>query len=162
MARININNIEKVEGKYHLMFVEGKNMVEATKSDLRYVWFSLLFFASLILLFIVISGLNLFYIAFLVVFLLFFLISYVFLKLQKRAGIKQCIYAVQNSKSTDIIAKQASNTVAGKLIVRSVSGNIDKYAERESFDSFRQRRDKKKKQKHLTGIITQFEKEEKK
>ena len=61
MAKLNINNIENVEGKYHLMFFEGKNMIENAKNDLRYAYISLLLFSLLIVLFIIVSGFNLYF-----------------------------------------------------------------------------------------------------
>lgn len=159
MAKLNINNIENVEGKYHLMFFEGKNMVESAKNDLRYTWFSLLFFVSLLLVFVIVSGFNLFYIGFLLAFLVFFVVFYVYSKKEKRRGVKQCVYAVQNSKTTDIIAKQVDHRGAGKAIVKSMSNTIDKYDAREKYPSFLQKYKRHKKHKHLVGIITSFEKE---
>ena len=159
MARLNINNIENVEGKYHLMFYEGKNIVEEAKNDIRYAWFSLLFVACLILLFIIVSGFNLYYVGFAVVFLVIFLIAYVFLKREKRKGVKQCIYAVKNSKTTDIVAKQIDNRKAGKVIIRSMSSTIDKYDTKEKFPKFTQKLKRIRKHHHIVGIINQFEEE---
>lgn len=159
MARININNIEKVEGKYHLMFFEGKNMIENAKNDLRYTWFSLLFFVSLLLIFVVVSGVNLFYIGFLGAFLIFFIAFYVYSKRVKSRGTKQCIYAVQNSKTTDIVAKQVDNRGASRAIVKSMSSTIDKYDAKEKYPSFLQKYKRRRKHKHIVGIITQFEEE---
>lgn len=159
MARIDINNIENVEGKYHLMFYEGKNIVEETKNDIRYAWFSLLFVACLILLFILVSGFNLYYIGFAVVFAIIFLISYIFLKREKRKGIRQCIYAVTNSKTTDIVAKQVDNRKAGKVIINSMSSTIDKYDAKEKFPKFTQKLKRIRKHHHIVGIINQFEEE---
>ncbi len=159
MAKLNIDNIENVEGKYHLMFFEGKNAVESAKNDLRFTWFSLLFFVSLFLVFVIVSGFNLFYVGFLVVFLVFFLVFYIYSKRIKRKATKQCIYAVQNSKTSDIIAKQVDNRGAGKAIVKSMSSTIDKYDAREKYPSFLQQYKRRKKHKHLVGIITEFEKE---
>ncbi len=159
MAKLNINNIENVEGKYHLMFFEGKNKVENAKNDLRYTWFSLLFFVSLLLIFVIVSGFNLFYVGFLGVFLVFFLAFYIFSKREKRKGIKQCIYAVQNSKTSDIVAKQVDNRIASKAIVKSISSTIDKYDAKEKYPSFLQKYKRSRKHKHIVGIITEFEKE---
>lgn len=159
MARLNINNIENVEGKYHLMFYEGKNIVEEAKNDIRYAWFSLLFVACLILLFIIVSGFNLYYVGFAVVFLVIFLIAYVFLKREKRKGVKQCIYAVKNSKTTDIVAKQIDNRKAGKVIIHSMSSTIDKYDTKEKFPKFTQKLKRIRKHHHIVGIINQFEEE---
>lgn len=162
MARLNIKNIENVEGKYHLMFFEGKNIVESAKNDIRFAWLSLLGFATLILLFIVISGFNLFYIGFIIVFLVFFVTIYIYLKLEKRKGVKQCIYAVQNSKTSDIINKQVDTRKAGRKIVKSVSNEIDKYDVDEKYPNFMKKYKRHRKQKHLAGIIMQFEDDEKK
>ena len=162
MARLNINNIENVEGKYHLMFFEGKKMVEQAKSDMRYAIFSLLFFSCMILLFIVISGFNLYYVGFLLVFLLFFLATVIIVLKQKRTGTKQCIYAVQNSNSSEIVAKQVDNRVMSKAIVKSMSSTLDKYDAKEKFPKFSQKWKRSRKHHHLVGIITNFEEENKK
>ncbi len=162
MARLNINNIENVEGKYHLMFYEGKNIVQEAKNDIRYAWFSLLLVACLVLLFILVSGFNLFYVGFAVVFLIIFLVTYIYLKREKRKGVKQCIYAVQNSKTTDIVAKQVDNRKTGKLIVNSMSSTIDKYDAKEKFPKFTQKLKRRQKHNHIVGIINQFEEETKK
>lgn len=157
MARLNINNIENVEGKYHLMFFEGKNIVEQAKSDIRYAWFSLLFFLTLILVFVVVSGFNLFYVGFLAIFFFFFLFTYIYLIRQKKKGTKQCIYAVQNSKTTDIVAKQLDTRKAGKVIMKSMSSTIDKYDVKEKFPKFTQKWKRKRKHNHIVDIINQFE-----
>lgn len=161
MARMNINNIENVEGKYHLMFFEGKKIVEQAKNDIRYAWFSLLLFVSLILIFVILSGFNLFYIGFLLVFVLFFLAVLIILIRQKKKGTKQCIYAVQNSKTTEIIAKQVDNRKASKAIVKSMSSTLDKYDAKEKYPKFRQKIKRKRKHDHIVDIITDFEKEKK-
>ena len=162
MARVNIKNIENVEGKYHLMFFEGKNMVENAKNDLRYAWFSLLLFAALILLFIVLSGFNIYYIGFAGVFLIIFVSFYVYFKRQKRKGVKQCVYAVQNSNSTDIVAKQVDTRRVGKAFVKSMSSNVDQYDVKENYPHFLQKYKRKRRQKHLVDVVTQFERDEKK
>lgn len=162
MARININNIENVEGKYHLMFHDGKIRVENAKNDLRYAFFSLLFFACLVLLFIVISGFNLYYVGFAVVFLILFFVTFVYLKREKKKGIKDCVYAVQNSKTTDIVAKQVDNRKAGRVIVNSMSSTLDKYDEKEKFPGIIKKYKRKIKHDHIVGIINQFEEESKK
>ena len=162
MARLNINNIENVEGKYHLMFFEGKNTVENAKNDLRYTWFSLLFFVSLLLIFVIISGFNLFYIGFLGVFLIFFVAYYIYLKRVKRKARKQCIYAVQNSKTTDIVAKQVDNRGVSKAIVKSMSNTIDKYDANAKYPGFLKKYKRSRKHKHIVGIISQFEEDNKK
>lgn len=159
MAKLNINNIENVEGKYHLMFFEGKKMVESAKADLRYTVFSLLLFAMLILLFIIISGFNLFYVGFALIFLVFFALMVIYLFRKKRKGTKQCIYAVQNSNASEIIAKQVDNRGAGKAIVKSMSSTLDKYDAKEKYPSFIKKYKRKRKHDHLVGIITEFEKE---
>ncbi|MGN1201540.1 MAG: hypothetical protein ACI4R8_04730 [Candidatus Caccovivens sp.] len=123
---MNINNIENVEGKYHLMFLEGKNVVEKAKNDLRYTWFSLLLFTSLVLVFIIISGFNLFYVGFIVVFLIFFIVMLVYLLRTKRKGMKQCIYAVTNSQSSEIVAKQVDKRNVNKAVVKDKVQNLDK------------------------------------
>ncbi len=162
MARMNINNIENVEGKYHLMFFEGKNIVENAKNDLRYAWFSLLLFASLVLVFIIISGFNLFYVGFVLVFLIFFVAMLIYLSRTKRKGIKQCIYAVQNSHTSDIVAKQVDRRGASKAIIKSMSSTLDRFDAKEKFPKFRQKLKRKRKHDHIVGAIMQFEEEEKK
>lgn len=139
MARLNIDNIENVEGKYHLMFVEGKNGVESAKNNVRYALFSLLLFAALLLLFIILSGFNLYYVGFGGVFLIFFIVDIIVLLKDKKRNIKQCIYAVQNSKTTDIVAKQVDRRKAGKVMVDSMSSTIDKYDAKEKFPGFMQK-----------------------
>lgn len=162
MARFNINNIENVEGKYHLAFVDGKNGVEETKNDIRFALFSLLLFVALLLLFVILSGFNMFYIGFGGVFLIFFLVDFVLLILEKRKYKKQCIYAVQNSKTTDIVAKQVDRRKAGKVIVNSMSSTLDKYDTREKFPGFMQKMRRKYRHNHLVEIINEFEKDSKK
>lgn len=159
MARLNINNIENVEGKYHLMFREGKDTVESAKNDMRFAWFSLLFFACLVLLFIVISGFNLYYAGFAVVFLIFFVVMCVYSRRRRKKAIKQCVYAVQNSKTTDIVAKQVDNRRASQAIVKSMSSTIDKYDAKEKYPGFIKKYKRKRKHDHIVGIITQFEEE---
>lgn len=160
--RANINNIENVEGEYHVMFFEGKNIVEAAKNELRYAWFSLLFFSALLLLFIVISGFNLYYVGFLAVFLVVFLVFYILLKREKRKGVKQCVYAVQKSRTTDIVAKQVDNRKAGRALVRSMSGTLDKYDVKEKYPKLRQKIKRRLRHEHIVDAITQFEEENKK
>lgn len=162
MARLNIKNIENVEGKYHLMFFEGKKMVENANNDLRFSIFSFLLFACLLLLFVIISGFNLFYVGFMLVFLVFFLAMVIYLLRVKRKGKKQCIKAVQNSNSNEIVAKQVDNRGAGKAIVKSMSSTLDKYDSKQKYPSFLQKYKRKRKHDHLVGIITEFEKEDKK
>lgn len=160
MARININNIENVEGKYHLMFLEGKNMVENSKDDKRFAWFSLLCFFCMIVVCVLISGFNLFYAGFLVVFLIFFAVGMIFFSRQKRIGKKQCIYAVQNSNTRDIVAKQVDHRGVSKAIVKSMSTTIDKYDEKQKYKGFLQKYKRKRRHSHIVGIISEFEKEE--
>ena len=155
MARLNIDNIENVEGKYHLMFVEGKNGVESAKNNVRYALFSLL-------LFIILSGFNLYYVGFGGVFLIFFIVDIIVLLKDKKRNTKQCIYAVQNSKTTDIVAKQVDRRKAGKVMVDSMSSTIDKYDAKEKFPGFMQKIKRKYRHNHIVGIITEFERENKK
>ncbi len=162
MARLNIKNIENVEGKYHLMFFEGKKMIENANNDLRFSIFSFLLFTCLLLLFVIISGFNLFYIGFMLVFLIFFLSMVIYLLRVKRKGKKQCILAVQSSRANEIVAKQVDNRGAGKAIVKSMSSTLDKYDAKQKYPSFLQKYKRKRKHDHLVGIITEFEKEEKK
>lgn len=161
MAKININNIENVEGKYHLMFLEGKSMVENAKNDLRFSIFALLLFAVCIMVFVMVSGFNLFYVAFLGVFLVFFLVMVIYNLRQKSVGKKQCIYAVQHSKTSDIIAQQIDNRRTGKAIVKSMSSTIDKYDANQKFPTLLSKFKRSRKHAHLVGIINDFEKEEK-
>ncbi len=160
--RANINNIENVEGEYHVMFFEGKNMVEAAKNELRYAWFSLLFFSALLLIFIIVSGFNLYYVGFLGVFLIAFLLFYIFLKREKHRGVKQCVYAVQKSKTTDIVAKQVDNRRAGRALVRSMSGTLDRYDVKEKYPKWHQKIKRRLRHEHIVDAITQFEEENKK
>lgn len=162
MAKLNINNIENVEGKYHLMFFEGKKMVENAKTEMRYAIISLLLFVSLILLFIIISGLNMFYIGFIGVFMVFFLAMLVYLVRKKRKGKKQCIYAITNSNANEIVAKQVDNRGASRAIVRSMSSTLDKYDAKEKFPSVIKKYRRKRKHDHLVGIISEFEEENQK
>ena len=162
MARLNIDNIENVEGKYHLMFVEGKNGVESAKNNVRYALFSLLLFAALLLLFIILSGFNLYYVGFGGVFLIFFIVDIIVLLKDKKKNTKQCIYAVQNSKTTDIVAKQVDRRKAGKVMVDSMSSTIDKYDAKEKFPGFMQKIKRKYRHNYIVGIITEFERENKK
>ena len=114
MANLNINNIENVEGEYHLQFLEGKKTYENAKNDLRYAFFSLLLFVALVLIFVIISGFNLFFAGFLVVYLVICCVMFVYGFIQKHKGKKACVYAVQNSKAEDIISKQVDNR--GKVV----------------------------------------------
>lgn len=162
MTRLNIKNIENVEGKYHLMFYEGKNMIEETKNNLHFAWFALLLVLAMLLLFVVLSGFNFYYAGFGLVFLVAFLSVYICLKRTKRRAEKQCIYAVQNSKTTDIVARQVDNRRASKLIVDSMSSTIDKYDAKEKFPTFTQKLKRRHRHNHIVGIINQFEKENEK
>lgn len=100
-----LKQIENVEGEYHVMFFEGKNIIHQARANLRYAWFSLLVFVALVALCVVLSGLNAFYIGFLGVFVVAFVIFLIYLSRSKRAGIKQCLRAVENSKEVDIVYK---------------------------------------------------------
>ncbi len=161
MAIINIKNIENVEGKYHVMFFEGKNIIEAAKNDLRYALISLLLFALVLVACIILSGFNLYYIGFGLVFLLFFLLIFIYLQREKRKGVKQCIYAVQNSRTTDIINKQVDNRKATKAFVRSMSTTLDKYDVKKKYPHLLQKYKRRRRHNHIVGIITQFEEDNK-
>ena len=162
MAKLNINNIENVEGKYHLMFFEGKNSVENAKNDMRFAWFSLLFFSALLLVFMLFTEFNMFYLGFLGAFLLVFLVTTIYLSRVKKRGRKQCIYAVQNSKTTDIVNKQVDNRGASRAIVKSMSNTIDRYDAKQQYKSIFQKVKRRKKHKHIVGIIMDFEEEKEK
>ncbi len=114
MANLNINNIENVEGEYHVQFLEGKKTFENAKNDLRYAFFSLLLFIALVLVFVLVSGFNLFFAGFLVVYLIVCCVMFVYGFIQKYKGKKACINAVQNSKAEDVISKQVDNR--GKIV----------------------------------------------
>lgn len=160
MARLNINNIENVEGKYHLVFLEGKKTVEEAKNDLRFACFSLLLFCAFVLIFVIVSGFNMYYVGFLVVFLAFFFAMLIYLSIVKHKGKKQCIYAVQNSRTSDIVAKQVDRRRAGRAIVRSMTNTIDKYDSRKKYPTILKKYKRKRKHAHLVGVINEFEKEE--
>ncbi len=158
MAKINVKNIENVEGEYHLMFFEGKNIVEAAKNDLRFVWYSLLIFLTLLLLFVVFSGFNEYYIYFAMAYLVVFVLIYIYLKFQKRKGIKQCLHAVKNSRSNEIVAKQVDKRKAGKLFVKSMSNTIDKYELDEKYPGFLKKVIRRHRQGRIAEAVTEFEK----
>lgn len=162
MANLNIKNIENVEGKYHLMFLEGKNIVDEAKNNIRFSVFALLLFLVSVMIFILLQGFSLFYVAFLAIFLIFFLIMLFYSLVQKRTGKKQCIYAVQQSKATDIIARQIDNRRTGKAVVKSMSSTLDKYDADEKYPTIFKKLRRQRKHAHLVGIISDFEKEEKK
>lgn len=160
MARLNINNIENVEGKYHLVFLEGKNTVQQAKNDLKFACLSLLAFIAVIALFVIVSGFNMYYVGFLVVFLVFFIAMLVYILIVKHKGTKQCIYAVQNSRTSDIVAKQVDRRKAGRALVRSMSSTIDKYDAKKKYPGLIRKYKRRRKHAHLVGMITEFEKEE--
>lgn len=162
MAKLNINNIENVEGKYHLMFYEGKKMVETAKTDLKFAWFSLLAFFAMILIFVLLTTFNMYYVGFLGIFFLFFLVMIVYLSREKRKGIKQCIYAVQNSKTSDIVCRQVDNRGRSVAIVKSMSTTLDKYDSKKNFKGILRKYKRRRKHSHIVGAIMEFEKEEKK
>lgn len=162
MARLNIENIENVEGKYHLVFLEGKNIVEQAKRDLRFACFSLVAFCAFVLLFVIISGFNMYYVGFLVVFLVFFFAMLIYILLVKHSGKKKCVYAVQNSRTSDIVAKQVDRRKAGKVLVNSMSSTLDKYDEKKKFRGPIEKFKRRRKHSHLVSIINEFEKEEEK
>lgn len=144
------------------MFVEGKNMVENAKNELRFAYVSLLAFVAFVILFVLLSGFNLFYIGFMAVFLVGFLTIFIFLKKEKKRGIKQCIYAVQNSKTSNIVAKQIDTRKMSEAFVKSMSGTIDSYDENDKYPRFTQKLKRKRRHNHLVGAIQQFEDEDKK
>lgn len=160
MARLNINNIENVEGKYHLVFLEGKNMVEQAKNDLRFACFSLLAFCAVVLLFVIVSGFNMYYVGFLVIFLVFFSAMVVYILIVKHKGKKQCIYAVQNSRTSDIVAKQVDRRKRSRALVRSMSSTLDRYDTKKKYPGIYRKFKRKRKHAHLVGVIAEFEKEE--
>ncbi len=159
MAKMNIKNIENVEGEYHLMFFEGKNIVESAKNDLRNAWISLLFFASFIVFFILISDFNLFYVGFMLAYLVFFLTVVIYLSCEKKKGMKQCVYAVQKSRTTDIVNKQVDTRKVSKAFVRSMSNTLDKYDTKEKYPHMVQKFKRKRRHAHLVSAINDFEKE---
>ena len=157
-----INNIENVEGEYHLMFFEGKNMVNSAKTEMHHAWFMFLVFCVIVALCIVISGFNLYYVGFLGVFLIGFIAIAIYLKREKKRGIKQCAYAVKNSKSTDIVAKQVDNRKRNRVFVNSLSGTIDNYDLQKKYPNFRAKLKRKHKRDKIVDIISQFEIEDEK
>ncbi len=159
MAKLNIKNIENVEGEYHLMFFEGKNIIESAKNEMRYAVMSLLFFACFVVFFIVISGFNLFYVGFMIVFFVVFLTMTIYLMREKKKGIKQCVYAVQKSRTTDIVNKQVDTRKMSKVFVRSMTNTLDKYDAKEKYPHMVQKFKRKRKHAHLAGAIEKFEKE---
>ena len=94
--------------------------------------------------------------------MIFFIVDIIVLLKDKKRNIKQCIYAVQNSKTTDIVAKQVDRRKAGKVMVDSMSSTIDKYDAKEKFPGFMQKIKRKYRHNHIVGIITEFERENKK
>lgn len=159
MKHYNIKNIENVEGKYHLMFLEGKNIIQSAKAELRYAWGSLLLFAAAVLLFIVISGFNLFYVGFGFVFLIFFVTMVIYLWREKRKGLKQCVHAVQNSHSTDIVNKQVDKRKISKAFVKSMSNTLDAYDVKSQYSNPVKKYFRRKKHNHIAGMIVEFEDE---
>ncbi len=144
------------------MFLEGKNIISEAKSDLRYAWLTLFLFIFVVFIFVVISSFNFYYVGFLAVFLVFFLAICIYLKIEKRKGIKQCIYAIENSKSSDIVAKQIDSKLMSKVFVNSISSTIDVYDEQEKFPTFRQKIKRKRKHTRIMEEINKFEEEEEK
>ena len=53
---MDLKHIENVEGKYHLVFLEGRKTMECAKEDLRNAFFSLLLFGALLAGFVLIGG----------------------------------------------------------------------------------------------------------
>lgn len=159
MAKFKINNIENVEGDYHLMFFEGKNTIAYAKSELRNAFFVLLLFIALVIVFIVFSSINKFYFYFAFVFLIAFVVTVAWLLLLKHRGKKQCIYAVRKSNSNDVIPKERSSYSTGKAIVKSMSSTIDKYDTKNKFPGFFKKLKRRRKHKQIVERITDFEKE---
>ena len=162
MAKVNLKYIENVEGKYHLAFLEGKKAMESAKADIRNAVFSLLLFCALVAIFILVSGFNEFYIYFLVIFLVLFVAMIVVFSLQRHKGKKMCVRAVENSKSTDIVNKQASVEKASRAMVESMSSTVDKYDAREKFPGIRRKIIRKTRHKYLAGKVSKLEREEQK
>lgn len=132
MAKVKLRYIENVEGKQHLNFIEGRKLMHSARTDLRNSIFSLLLFCALLFLFVIISGFNLYYVAFLVAFLVIFIAMIVVFSLQSHKGRKKCVNAVLNSKNTDIV-NRVSLAKSSKAIVESMSSTVDKYDAREKF-----------------------------
>ena len=144
------------------MFFEGKNMVNSAKTELHHAWFLLLVFCAIIAVCIVFSGFNLYYVGFLGVFLIGFVAIVIYLKREKRRGVKQCAYAVKNTKSTDIVAKQVDNRKLSRVFVNSISGTIDKFDVQKKYPSFRDKLKRKRRHDKFVDMISQFEMEDEK
>lgn len=147
---MDLKHVENVEGKYHLTFLEGKNIVNSANEDLRNALFALLLFGALLAVFILVSGFNIYYIYFLVAFLVVFVAMMVVFSLQKRKGKKQCAFAVSHSKSTEIINKEASSERKSSVISSSLSKDYEKNVTN------------KKMRKAIKENLSNFDKEEKK
>ena len=94
MKKVDLKHIENVEGKYHLVFLEGRKTMECAKEDLRNAFFSLLLFGALLAGFVLIGGFNFFYIYFLLAFLVVFIAMITVFLLQKRKGKKKCCVSI--------------------------------------------------------------------
>ena len=151
VAKININNIENVEGKYHLMFLESRETIESAKNDMRYSVFALLLFIVAVMLFIMVAGFNLFYVGFLLVFLIFFSIMAIYTTVVKNKAKKQCLYAVQNSKPEEVISTQVDSRKNRRHYVNTMPRTIHKKGSRISnfIDNLKIRR----RDVHITEII---------
>lgn len=157
--KVKLKYIENVEGKYHLAFLEGKNIIDSAKADIRNAVFSLLLFCALVAVFVIVSGFNLYYIFFLVAFLALFVAMIVVFSLQKRKGKKQCVYAVVHSKNTDIINKQANIHKTSRAFVESMSSTLDKYDEKEKFPGITRKFLRNKRHKKIADKIENIEEE---
>ena len=147
---MDIKRVENVEGKYHLTFLEGKKTMESAKADLRSALFSLLLFCALVVVFILVGGFNFFYIYFLIAFLVAFIAMIVVFSLQKSKGKKQCKYALNHAKPTEIVNKSASMERTSKVIASSVARDFEKNSTN------------KKIKKSMRENLDNFDKEEKK
>lgn len=156
--KVKLRYIENVEGRNHLNFIEGRKLMQSARNDLRNAIFSFLFLCGLTFLFILISGFNLYYVGFLVVFFVFFIAMIVVFSLQSHRGRKKCIRAVLNSKNTEIV-NRASISKSSKAIVESMSSTIDKYEAREKFPGIIKKVIRKGRHIHKANEITEFEEE---
>ena len=116
MAKVKLRYIENVEGKQHLNFIEGRKLMQSARVDLRNSIFSLLLFCALIFLFILISGFNLYYIAFLVVFFVIFVAMIVVFSLQSRKGRKNVLMLFLILKIRKLLIVQAFQNLQERLL----------------------------------------------
>ena len=160
MKKVDLKHIENVEGKYHLVFLEGRKTMECAKEDLRNAFFSLLLFGALLAGFVLIGGFNFFYIYFLLAFLVVFIAMITVFLLQKRKGKKKCVYAVSHSKNTEIVNK-ASVRKSSRAIVESMSSTIDKYEARKKYPGIVKKVIRRRRHAHKASEIADFERENK-